>query len=240
MTRELDLAAVKEPPPAASVLEAQGIPPGSEVPRRVVEVLRQAGRLYTELAEPRGLWGEIDRAAFERVYRGEGLNELRTPIDEIAPRSDHLALFVATLGEGLSRKIGRLFACNEPALGYMLDAVASERADMAAGLVAKAYLDWLRESGRATEATRVLPYSPGYCGWHITGQRALFRRLAPDRVGVTLNESCLMQPLKSVSGVLVAGRGEIHRFENDFDFCGHCTTHGCRGRISALAGGEAG
>jgi hypothetical protein len=80
----------------------------------------------------------------------------------------------------------------------------------------------------------VLPYSPGYCGWHVTGQRRLFDRLEPQRIGVTLNSSCLMQPLKSVSGVLVIGPSSIHEFDNDFDFCALCSTYQCRARIGLL------
>ncbi|MCK5274191.1 MAG: hypothetical protein KAR37_06065, partial [Alphaproteobacteria bacterium] len=75
---------------------------------------------------------------------------------------------------------------------------------------------------------------PGYCGWHVTGQRRLFDRLGADRIGVTLNSSCLMQPLKSVSGVLVIGPPSIHEFDNDFDFCALCSTYQCRSRIGSL------
>ena len=57
--------------------------------------------------------------------------------------------------------------------------------------------------------------------------------------GVTLNASCLMQPLKSVSGVLVAGERDIHDFVQDYDFCDVCTTHHCRLRITSLAAGGA-
>ena len=43
-----------------------------------------------------------------------------------------------------------------------------------------------------------------------------------------------MSPIKSVSGVLVAGHPEIHDFENDFDFCFDCATWECRSRIASL------
>ena len=56
----------------------------------------------------------------------------------------------------------------------------------------------------------VLRYSPGYCGWHVSGQINLFNTLTPEKIGITLGESCLMNPLKSVSGVLVAGPPNIH------------------------------
>ena len=83
----------------------------------------------------------------------------------------------------------------------------------------------------------MLPYSPGYCGWHVSGQGRLFGALCPEEIGIRLNASFLMQPLKSVSGVLVAGAPEIHDFDDDFDFCAECTTRECRVRIArALEG----
>ncbi len=80
----------------------------------------------------------------------------------------------------------------------------------------------------------VLPYSPGYCGWDLSGQRQLFAQLQPDAIGISLNDSCLMQPMKSVSGVFVAGEGEIHEFVNEYDFCSLCTTMACRRRLKSL------
>ncbi|MFH1765721.1 MAG: vitamin B12 dependent-methionine synthase activation domain-containing protein, partial [Gemmatimonadota bacterium] len=92
----------------------------------------------------------------------------------------------------------------------------------------------LLRKGEVDSAVRVLPYSPGYCGWHITGQKELFAFLDPQQIGISLNASCLMSPIKSVSGVLVVGHPEIHDFENDFDFCFDCATWECRSRIASL------
>lgn len=49
------------------------------------------------------------------------------------------------------------------------------------------------------------PYSPGYCGWDIAEQRILFSLLPTAFCGVTLTESCLMLPIKSVSAVVGIG-----------------------------------
>ena len=74
--------------------------------------------------------------------------------------------------------------------------------------------------GRAPDSAAtgigVLRYSPGYCGWHISGQRRLFAHLRPERIGITLHDSYLMEPLKSVSGVLIAGAKEIHAFADTY------------------------
>ena len=65
---------------------------------------------------------------------------------------------------------------------------------------------------------------------------ALGAGLPAGEIGVTLNDSCLMSPLKSVSGVLVAGLGEAHRFRPDFPFCDDCRTHECGRRMASVLG----
>jgi cobalamin-dependent methionine synthase I len=139
-----------------------------------------------------------------------------------------------TLGEEISGKIGELFDQREFALASILDSYASEGAELAADAVQRAVRDALSRSGRLEQSSRLLRYSPGYCGWHVSGQRALFAVLDPSRIGITLRESCLMQPLKSISGVIAVGLAEIHDFEDAYPFCAECETRGCRERIRQL------
>jgi hypothetical protein len=230
------LPAAAKPPSGEAILRRQDIPPDADLPERTSRLIEQARELYASLAEPRCMFEEIGREAFAELYRGEGENADETPIELIYPRADRLALFAATMGAPVSSKISELFSENDPALAFMLDAIASDRAELAAELAARHYLDRLVCSGSALSPTHVLAYSPGYCGWHITGQRKLFDYLRPAEIGITLNDSCLMRPLKSVSGLLVAGSATIHAFEDNFEFCSECGTHGCRDRIAAIIG----
>jgi hypothetical protein len=85
----------------------------------------------------------------------------------------------------------------------------------------------------------VRAYSPGYCGWHISGQRALFDRLRPERIGISLNESFLMTPLKSVSGVLIAGPVDSHMFVANFSYCVDCRERSCTERLERLVAEKA-
>jgi hypothetical protein len=235
MSKILRLDAAGVPPDPAAVLRGQGVPEHAEVPPRVRRLVDPVRKLYAERTEPRGIHDEVSTQAFEAIYRGEGRNAPRTPLESIFPRAERLALFAVTLGPVIVRTISDLFAENEPALGSMLDSVASDRADHAAELIAAAWLADLKAGGAVGDRSRVLHYSPGYCGWHVSGQRRLFDRLNPGRIGISLNESCLMQPLKSVSGVLVAGPAEIHAFDNDFDFCDTCANQECRARIASVS-----
>lgn len=219
-------------PDAAIVLLRAGIPAGVEPSARTRRLLDEADRQFVALAEPRGIVAELPPAACAEVVRGSGLNDPETVLDRVLPPAEATALFAATLGEPLCARIGTLTAGGDLPLGFMLDALASEAADGLAWRLGALWRQRLAGAGRIGAATRVLPYSPGYCGWHVRGQEALFRALDPEPVGIALNASCLMSPLKSVSGVLVAAAPEAHRFRPDFSFCASCTTHECRARMA--------
>jgi hypothetical protein len=105
---------------------------------------------------------------------------------------------------------------------------------MAADVLERRLVDGSSVAERGAHRPGRLRYSPGYCGWHLSGQRALFAALQPEEIGITLRESMLMVPLKSMSGVIVAGLPAIHAFADDYPFCGECRTRGCRERIARV------
>jgi len=233
LRRVVRFAAADVRPDVAAVLRSQGLPERPELRARLRELLDSALELCETLAEPTGLLDEISRDDFGVVFDGEGGNAPETPLASIFPRADALALFAATLGEPISLKLRELFDQNDLALAYMLDSAASETADGLATALAIRYRSALAERGMSSGELGVLPYSPGYCGWHVSGQARLFDRLRPAEIGIALNSSFLMQPLKSVSGVLVAGMREIHSFSPEFPFCADCATQACQARMAA-------
>lgn len=234
MNEILTFTTAEVAPARESVLAQLGMPPLADLPPRTEGLLDAAAALFTEHVAPAGVLSELPREVFAQVYRGEGRNAKEAPIDVIAALAEHLALFVVTLGQGLGDALARLFAAEDFALAYTLDAMASVAADRAAEVAEKRFESDLRARGWAAPDGAALRYSPGYCGWDVTGQRRLFATLRPDRIGVTLTDSCLMQPLKSVSGVLIAGPKTIHRFPPTYDFCDRCETRTCRSRLVAL------
>ena len=177
---------------------------------------------------------------FGKVFFGEGNNSAETPIQNIYRKADYLSLFAVTLGKKVSDKIREFFRKNDFALGHLLDCIASLAAD---NMVRKLenlntenlgilyqQLPRLKHRNHRKDI-RTLAYSPGYCGWHISGQKKLFEFLKPEKIGITLNDSFLMIPLKSISGVLISGKREIHQFKNNFSFCSMCKTKSCLERM---------
>ena len=234
MNEILTFTAAEVVPDRVAVLAQLGIPPRADLPPRTEALLVAASALFTEHVAPAGVMSELPAEVFAPVYRGEGRNATESPVEIIAARAEHLALFAVTLGQGIGDALARLFAAEDFALAYTLDAMASVAADGAAELAERRFEADLRARGWAAPDGAALRYSPGYCGWDVTGQRRLFAALQPERIGLTLTDSCLMQPLKSVSGVLLAGPRAIHRFPPTYDFCDRCETRTCRSRLVAL------
>ncbi len=218
-------------PAMRPVLRSQGVPEDVAPDERMARLVKESVSIYRDLVDPVGIVMEISKRDFETVYRGEGMNEDETPLGNIYGSSDSLALFAVTVGERVCHEISRLFDNNDPALGSMLDSAASEGTEMAAGVVETYYRRHLNDTGWLDGSAGTLQFSPGYCGWHISAQKKLFEFLRPGEIGIELGESFLMRPLKSISGVIVAGPKEIFSFDNDFPFCRECDTNSCRDRI---------
>ncbi|MCP4251386.1 MAG: hypothetical protein GY778_30490 [bacterium] len=234
MTEILNLSTRQVTPERTVVFEHLGIPPERAVSDSVAALYVSALDIFADLLAPAGKLQEVSRDEFADVYAGQGGNDAHTPVGEIYPQARWLALFAVTVGQAICDEITRRFADNDPALGCMLDSLASVGADLAAEQAEARYRQMLADTGDAGPDTGVLRYSPGYCGWHLSGQGKLFDHLSPGEVGIGLSDSFLMQPLKSVSGVILAGPKEIHEFEPAYSCCVGCATQECRTRIATL------
>ncbi len=221
-------------PDRGLILELQGVPVDHRLSKLSEELIGQAIREAVELARPRAVCRELDPDLFSSVLEGEGLNASPNPVHTAADRARRSLLFALTLGEEISRRIESLFGDGDPALGYTLDSAASVMAEQVADRLQGTFEEELSRE-KKSPADAVMRYSPGYCGWHLSGQRSLFAFLKPSAIGISINDSCLMNPIKSISGVMLAGEPSIHYFKNDFAFCEECRTKTCRERIRELS-----
>jgi hypothetical protein len=221
-------------PSSKEVFKHQGIPEGSDVPEHIISLFDDAVDVFKVKVKPVSIIKEITVKKFDDIYVGEGMNEDVTPLENIYPQADNLALFALTLGCEVVEAINDLLAKNDFAQGTMLDSVASVAADKAVEILESSLFNNLSERNLTTNESIVLGYSPGYCGWHLSGQKKLFQHLNPEEIGITINDSFLMSPLKSVSGVLVHGDKEIHVFDASFTFCSYCKNQTCYYRMERI------
>lgn len=130
-------------------------------------------------------------------------------------KSPYAAVFTATIGKDLETLAGKLIRENDYLAGYILDAIASESVEKTCDLM-ELRLSELAEKEGMSITNR---YSPGYCNWHVSEQKLLFSLMPENRCGISLTESSLMIPVKSVSGVVGLGP-EVKKTEYNCSFCG--------------------
>jgi hypothetical protein len=221
-------------PSSRDVFKHQGIPEDSDVPDHIISLFDDAVDFFKVKVKPVSIIKEITVKEFDIIYEGERMNEDDTPLENIYPHSDNLALFALTLGSEVVDTINVLFNQMDFAPGTMLDSVASMAADKSVEVLETYFFNNLSERNFTTNDSIVLGYSPGYCGWDLSGQKKLFQYLNPEKIGITINDSFLMTPLKSVSGLLVHGNKEIHIFESSFTFCSYCKNQSCYDRMEKI------
>ena len=221
-------------PDTEDVLRHQGIPRGAMIRNHVRELLSEATEVFLKTVQPKCIMKELSKREFAKIYEGQGNNAEDGPIKLIYEKADNLALFAVTMGPALSLRIQELFDQNDFAHAAMLESCASVAADKAAGFLEYYYMKYLANEKRSDRNKLAFGYSPGYCGWNVDAQKNLFEYLHPEKIGITLNDSCLMTPLKSVSGVLIHGDRMIHEFANRFSFCTNCKTQSCLERFEKI------
>lgn len=133
--------------------------------------------------------------------------------------SELVGLFVCTAG-GLFTDLTHHFNSRGDLLeAYIVDAIGSLTVENAMDKIQQELmLDVSSEQKGISNR-----YSPGYCNWHLLSQKALFNLIDENPCGVSLTDSCLMQPIKSVSGIIGIGR-DMRRKEYG---CAICRNENC-------------
>ena len=221
-------------PTEEEILIQQGIPENSNTSDNVMQIVKQAVDILRSTADPEFVLKEISIDDFKIIFRGEGKNDPESPVKKIFHAADKMALYACTLGALISNKIENFFGTNDFAIASILDSAASIAADKSAEYLENLFYNELSKTKMRKTDSLVLAYSPGYCGWDISGQGKLFGYLNPGEIGIKLSKSYLMTPIKSVTGVLICGDKDIHIFESSFNFCRYCKSQSCYERIKKI------
>jgi hypothetical protein len=116
-------------------------------------------------------------------------------------RSEKIAVFVCTAGDGISQWSKQMMEVNEPLKGFIADILGSVIVETAIDAIQQRLSDEMQRAGLKITNR----YSPGYCGWLTQEQHKLFQLLPEDNCGIRLTDSALMLPVKSVSGFIGIG-----------------------------------
>ncbi|MEO1010081.1 MAG: vitamin B12 dependent-methionine synthase activation domain-containing protein [Bacteroidota bacterium] len=129
-----------------------------------------------------------------------------TMIASFLRNSEYVALFTCTAGMEVEHFSDRFKQEDDFVLSYVMDATGSMLVEGAMDLVQ----DRLKEMVGLKGFSITNRYSPGYCDWKVADQQNLFSLLPWNFCGVSLNRSCLMSPVKSVSGIIGIGKSVKH------------------------------
>ncbi len=132
--------------------------------------------------------------------------------------SEQLLFFVCTAGKTISDRSKELLAGEDPAKGYILDQVGIFLTEAVGNRMQQFIKEALTDGRKLTNR-----YSPGYCHWDVADQRKLFSLFPSAPCGVTLTSSLLMNPVKSISGVIGIGKSVGYR---DYP-CALCLSNHC-------------
>jgi hypothetical protein len=148
---------------------------------RVARAIEESIGIGSGLIEPKGIY---------TVTAGGSL-----PGSRMFEDLERVAFCICTIGPGVEREVSALTGRGEILRALVLDSVGSVAAEAVAEHIdgeiqALASLEGLKTSCRS---------SPGYGDWDIREQACIFSLLPGERVGVTLSESFMMIPRKSIT-----------------------------------------
>ncbi|MBK8945975.1 MAG: hypothetical protein IPM32_11995 [Ignavibacteriae bacterium] len=137
--------------------------------------------------------------------------------------ANNAAIFVCTIGNEMELWSKKNTAEGDLLRGYLIDVTAStiveNVADLLHDFIGKTFIekDW-----KITNR-----YSPGYCNWQVNEQQNLFSLLPKNFCNIKLSDSSLMNPIKSISGIIGIGKNVKYREY----FCERCGIKDCTQRV---------
>jgi hypothetical protein len=121
--------------------------------------------------------------------------------------STQYAIIIATVGAEMDKWIHNYRVDTDIMKAFVADTLGS----VVAEAIVAFGTEYLSKQVGLLDLKTTNSYSPGYCGWNVSEQHKLFELLPPNFCGVTLCESSLMLPIKSVSSVVGIGENVVKR-----------------------------
>jgi hypothetical protein len=129
-------------------------------------------------------------------------------------RAQVLIVMLCTIGSELDENVSSFFKI-DPMSGLALDGVGSAAVE---DLAIQA-CNYFEAQARAEGLNTTMPLNPGMVGWPLDqGQPQIFSLLDSDQIQISLNESCMMMPNKSLSMVLGVG-DDVSAIGSPCDYC---------------------
>lgn len=143
-------------------------------------------------------------------------------LSDVLLSCDTAILFGATVGARLDRLISK-YGKISPAKALMFQAIGAERIETLCNAFCAEQNEEYQKQGKSLSPR----FSPGYGDLKLSLQKDIFRILnLPKNIGLTLNESMLMSPSKSVTAIVGVSNCDVHAKTN----CASCKKTDCEYR----------
>jgi hypothetical protein len=199
-----------------------GYKPG-EAPSPFPDLIREVLSEIPPFCDIRGGYRWFDKLELKKQPYRILLEDQTFYVERIVSRqlinSERAVLFICTAGKGIGEWSKKLMREGDLMKGYVVDVIGSEIVDTAMDRIQDALEEKMKTKGMGISDR----FSPGYCGWQVSEQPKLFSFFPPDFCGVRLTESCLMDPIKSVSGIIGIGK----ELERKGYLCSFCEMKNC-------------
>lgn len=194
-----------------------------QIPAHFNDLIKTAlSDLHTKInikAGYRILKAEYKQDYNDGLFIGEKFFNLQKIVTGVLKKSENVAVFSLTIGAPMETKSKELLKNGDLVHGYIYDAVASVTVEACADVLH----DHITEKMLLANQKATNRYSPGYCNWNVKEQHLLFSHLPENFCGISLTESALMTPIKSISGII--GVGEKVKY-SEYS-CNDCNIKDC-------------
>jgi hypothetical protein len=141
---------------------------------------------------------EITGRTTESITLFDGNSFKSRQLAKLLHNSDEVLLMAGTAGHEITITIGTEMEKGNAAAAVILDAVASCSADIILDWLMEFYNKQLRRQGRTLTRRR---FSPGFGDLGLRNQATIFRLLELERLNLSLTDSMMLVPEKSVLAI---------------------------------------
>lgn len=210
------------------VIQAQGMDPSRvrAKSQRLIDLTEKAMDTGSPYLHPMAVYEifTVDKLIHQRLVFSNGQGLEGELITKQLGSANQIAVSVCTVGEEISKFANPLFQ-ESPGLAMALEGFAAAATEALGNSVCSYFEELFSEKGMNTS----VPLNPGMEGWPVEiAQPQIFDLVKAESIGVRLEPSCLMIPLKSLSMVIGIGSD----FDTTIKPCDLCTlkntcTHRC-------------
>ena len=200
------------------VLRSQGADPQMirERSPKIVEAAEWALSEGLSLIQPRVLYEsyEIEELRHEKLRLKNGSELTGSLIAQHLGPASSVVIVLSTIGSALENRSNEV-SSEDLILGLALDGLGSAAVE----ILANANCNFFENQASSLNQSTSIPLSPGMLGWTVeVGQREIFDLLDSDKIDVSLTESMLMIPRKSLTHILGMG-ADMLELGTSCDYC---------------------